>query len=106
MLFDHHHIMLVVLTSFNFLAFFGLLKVEQKNPLLQLKQPGVGNGIGQVKRRYKRKNGVSPLKKGTSPVKRCQVTKSPAKSVPPPVRSQEPANVPKVNLYIIILIIF
>ncbi|XP_037542483.1 DNA repair protein REV1 [Nematolebias whitei] len=69
--------------------------VEQKNPLLQLKQPGVENG--QVKRRYKRKNGVSPLKKGTSPLKRHQVTKSPAKTVPPPVRSQEPANVPKTE---------
>uniref|UniRef100_A0A8C4HFH3 DNA repair protein REV1 n=1 Tax=Dicentrarchus labrax TaxID=13489 RepID=A0A8C4HFH3_DICLA len=44
------------------------LSVEQKNPLLQLKQSGIG--IGRVKRRYKRKNAVSPVKKGPSPVKR------------------------------------
>ncbi|XP_013867133.1 DNA repair protein REV1 isoform X2 [Austrofundulus limnaeus] len=71
--------------------------VEQKNPLLQLKQPGVGIGIGRVKRRYKRKNGVSPLKKGTSPLKRRQVTKSPSKTIPPAVRPQEPMNVPKTE---------
>lgn len=79
------------------LSFFCLPAVEQKNPLLQLKQPGVGIGIARVKRRYKRKNGVSPLKKGTSPLKRRQVTNSPSKSIHPPVRPQEPMNVPKVS---------
>ncbi|XP_017265842.1 DNA repair protein REV1 [Kryptolebias marmoratus] len=71
--------------------------VEQKNPLLQLKQPGVGNGIGRVKRPYKRKNGVSPLKKGTSPLKRRQVTNIPAKTAPPPGKPQELMNVPKTE---------
>ncbi|KAM4558025.1 DNA repair protein REV1 [Odontesthes bonariensis] len=71
--------------------------VEQKNPLLQLKQPGVGIGIGRVKRRYKRKNAVSPLKKGTSPLKRHHTTNSPAKIIPPPIRSREPVNVPKTE---------
>ena len=75
----------------------GWSAVEQKNPLLQLKQCGVGIGVGRVKRRYKRKNAISPLKKGTSPLKRRQVTNSPAKATPPPVKSQEPINVPKVN---------
>uniref|UniRef100_A0A8C4HDS3 DNA repair protein REV1 n=1 Tax=Dicentrarchus labrax TaxID=13489 RepID=A0A8C4HDS3_DICLA len=57
------------------------LSVEQKNPLLQLKQSGIG--IGRVKRRYKRKNAVSPVKKGPSPVKRRHTTNSPAKTLPP-----------------------
>ncbi|XP_047457742.1 DNA repair protein REV1 isoform X2 [Mugil cephalus] len=60
---------------------------EQRNPLLQLKQPGMGIGIGRVKRRYKRKN-VSPLKKGASPLKRRQATNSPAKSIPSPVKTR------------------
>uniref|UniRef100_A0AAQ5XFU3 DNA repair protein REV1 n=1 Tax=Amphiprion ocellaris TaxID=80972 RepID=A0AAQ5XFU3_AMPOC len=41
---------------------------QPKNPLLQLKQPGVG--LGRVKRRYKRKNAISPVKKGASPLKK------------------------------------
>ncbi|XP_035995018.1 DNA repair protein REV1 isoform X2 [Fundulus heteroclitus] len=67
---------------------------EQKNPLLQLKQPAAGAGVGRPKRRYKRKNGVSPVKKGASPLKRRQVTNSPAKNVPP-TKPPEPVNVPK-----------
>lgn len=55
---------------------------EQKNPLLLLKQSGVGTGIGRVKRRYKRKNGGSPAKTGPSPVKRRQAASSPAKALP------------------------
>ncbi|KAI4892709.1 hypothetical protein NFI96_015304, partial [Prochilodus magdalenae] len=51
--------------------------VEQRNPLLQLKQPAVG----RVKRRYKRRN-ASPVKKGTSPLKRLLPGNSPAKSSP------------------------
>ncbi|XP_047226675.1 DNA repair protein REV1 isoform X2 [Girardinichthys multiradiatus] len=70
---------------------------ELKNPLLQLKQPTAGTGVGRVKRRYKRKNGVSPVKKGTSPLKRRQVTNSPAKNVPP-IKPQEPVNVPKTDI--------
>uniref|UniRef100_A0A096LPT1 DNA repair protein REV1 n=1 Tax=Poecilia formosa TaxID=48698 RepID=A0A096LPT1_POEFO len=70
---------------------------EQKNPLLQLKQPAAGTGVGRLKRRYKRKNGVSPVKKGTSPLKRRQATNSPAKRVPP-IKPQEPANVPKTEM--------
>lgn len=57
--------------------------VEQKNPLLQLKQPSAG----RTKRRYKRRN-ASPAKKGPSPLKRLHPGTSPAKSspskVPPP----------------------
>ncbi|XP_014890139.1 DNA repair protein REV1 isoform X1 [Poecilia latipinna] len=70
---------------------------EQKNPLLQLKQPAAGTAVGRLKRRYKRKNGVSPVKKGTSPLKRRQATNSPAKRVPP-IKPQEPANVPKTEM--------
>ncbi|XP_072542162.1 DNA repair protein REV1 isoform X2 [Salminus brasiliensis] len=50
---------------------------EQRNPLLQLKQPAVG----KMKRRYKRKNS-SPAKKGASPLKRLLPGTSPAKSSP------------------------
>ncbi|XP_078796223.1 DNA repair protein REV1 isoform X2 [Oryzias latipes] len=71
-----------------------LKTVEQKNPLLQLKQPAVGTGIGRVKRRYKRKNAVSPLKKGTSPMKRQQ-TNSPVKPIAAAGKSREPINIPK-----------
>ncbi|KAM4731152.1 LOW QUALITY PROTEIN: DNA repair protein REV1 [Anableps anableps] len=74
-----------------------LKMAEQKNPLLQLKQPAAGTGVGRLKRRYKRKNGVSPVKKGTSPLKKCQVTNSPAKNVPP-IKPQEPVNVPKMEM--------
>lgn len=73
------------------------MSVEQKNPLLQLKQSGLGVGIGRVKRRYKRKNAVSPIKKGPSPQKRRHMTNSPAKTLPPPVKSREPMNVLKTE---------
>uniref|UniRef100_A0AAQ5YZA6 DNA repair protein REV1 n=1 Tax=Amphiprion ocellaris TaxID=80972 RepID=A0AAQ5YZA6_AMPOC len=56
---------------------------QPKNPLLQLKQPGVG--LGRVKRRYKRKNAISPVKKGASPLKKRQMTNSPAKTLAPTV---------------------
>uniref|UniRef100_A0A3Q0T1W1 DNA repair protein REV1 n=1 Tax=Amphilophus citrinellus TaxID=61819 RepID=A0A3Q0T1W1_AMPCI len=71
---------------------------NQKNPLLQLKQSGAGIGNGQVKRRYKRKNAVSPLKKGVSPLKKRPTTNSPAKTLPPPVKSREPINIRKASL--------
>lgn len=71
--------------------------LEQKNPLLQLKQSGVGIGIGRVKRRYKRKNAVSPVKKGPSPMKKRHMTNSPAKSLPPPLKPREPLNVLKTE---------
>ncbi|XP_073329778.1 DNA repair protein REV1 isoform X2 [Pagrus major] len=71
--------------------------LEHKNPLLQLKQSGVGIGIGRVKRRYKRKNAVSPVKKGPSPVKRRQTTNSPAKTLPPPIKYRESVNVVKTE---------
>uniref|UniRef100_A0A671XML2 DNA repair protein REV1 n=1 Tax=Sparus aurata TaxID=8175 RepID=A0A671XML2_SPAAU len=65
------------------------MSVEHKNPLLQLKQSGVGIGLGRVKRRYKRKNAVSPVKKGPSPMKRHPTTTSLAKTLPPPMKSRE-----------------
>ncbi|XP_068186095.1 DNA repair protein REV1 [Antennarius striatus] len=68
---------------------------EQKNPLLQLKQSGVG--VGRLKRRYKRKNVLSPVKKGPSPVKRHKTTNSPAKIPPPPKKPQESINVVKTE---------
>ncbi|KAF3843412.1 hypothetical protein F7725_002261 [Dissostichus mawsoni] len=71
------------------------ISVEQKNPLLQLKQPGVG--VGRVKRRYKRKNAGSPVKKGPSPVKRQNTTNSPAKTLPPPLKPREPINTLKTE---------
>ncbi|XP_017325602.1 DNA repair protein REV1 isoform X2 [Ictalurus punctatus] len=52
-------------------------QVEQRNPLLQLKQ----TVVGRTKRRYKRKN-ASPAKKGASPLKRLIPGNSPAKSSP------------------------
>lgn len=70
---------------------------EQKNPLLQLKQSGAGTGTGRVKRRYKRKNTVSPVKKGPSPVKRRQMTTSPTKILLPPVNSRELMSTVKVS---------
>lgn len=75
----------------------GFSAPEQKNPLLHLKQSGVGIGIGRVKRRYKRKNAVSPVKKGPSPVKRRQTTTSPAKIPPPSVKPREPMSIVKVS---------
>lgn len=71
--------------------------MEQKNPLLQLKQSGVGVGIGRVKRRYKRKNAGSPVKKGPSPVKRHNPGNSPAKTLPSSVRPREMINGLKVS---------
>uniref|UniRef100_A0A8C9Y2U5 DNA repair protein REV1 n=1 Tax=Sander lucioperca TaxID=283035 RepID=A0A8C9Y2U5_SANLU len=73
------------------------ISVEQKNPLLQLKQSGLGVGIGRVKRRYKRKNAVSPVKKGPSPLKRRHTTNSPAKTLPPPIKSRETINILKTE---------
>ncbi|CAL8266527.1 unnamed protein product [Lota lota] len=64
---------------------------EQRNPLLQLKQPGAGVGVARVKRRYKRKNAVSPAKKLPSPQKRHVTGNSPAKVLPPSMRSREVA---------------
>ncbi|KAG7503852.1 DNA repair protein REV1 [Solea senegalensis] len=69
--------------------------LEQNNPLLQLKQSGAGIGVGRVKRRYKRKNAASPVKKGPSPLKRRHKTNSPAKTAPPPIASRESLNVVK-----------
>lgn len=70
---------------------------DQKNPLLLLKQSGVGTGIGRVKRRYKRKNAGSPAKKGPSPVKRRQTANSPAKVLPLTARSRELTAIGKVS---------
>ncbi|XP_028991489.1 DNA repair protein REV1 isoform X2 [Betta splendens] len=67
--------------------------LEQKNPLLQLKQPGAG--LGRVKRRYKKKNTVSPVKKGLSPLKRSHATNSPANTLIPLVKPVEPKNTVK-----------
>lgn len=70
---------------------------EQKNPLLLLKQSGVGTGLGRVKRRYKRKNAGSPAKKGPSPVKRRQTANSPAKALPSAIKSRELMAIGKVS---------
>ncbi|XP_029315447.1 DNA repair protein REV1 isoform X2 [Cottoperca gobio] len=69
--------------------------LEQKNPLLQLKQSGLG--VGRVKRRYKRKNVASPVKKGPSPAKRRHTANSPAKTLPSPLKSREPMNTLKTE---------
>lgn len=69
--------------------------VEQRNPLLQLKQSGAG--IGRVKRRYKRKNAVSPVKKGPSPLKKRPMINSPAKTLPLPVKSREAVSIVKTE---------
>ncbi|CAG5865773.1 unnamed protein product [Menidia menidia] len=58
-----------------------LLVMEPKNPLLQLKQPGLGTAIGQVKRRYKRKNATENGPSTSKP----DVQVSVAKPVPRPV---------------------
>uniref|UniRef100_UPI0037E7D015 DNA repair protein REV1 isoform X2 n=1 Tax=Semicossyphus pulcher TaxID=241346 RepID=UPI0037E7D015 len=71
--------------------------LEQKNPLLQLKQSGVGIGIGRMKRRYKRKNAVSPVKKGPSPLKKRNTMNSPAKTLPLPMKSREPMSIVKTD---------
>ncbi|CAL8322703.1 unnamed protein product [Merluccius merluccius] len=70
---------------------------EQRNPLLQLKQPGAGVTMPRVKRRYKRKNAVSPAKKAPSPLKRHVTGNSPAKALPPSIRSREAAGGLKVD---------
>uniref|UniRef100_A0A3Q2XDS0 DNA repair protein REV1 n=1 Tax=Hippocampus comes TaxID=109280 RepID=A0A3Q2XDS0_HIPCM len=70
--------------------------VEQNNALLQLKQ-SVGVGVGRVKRRYKRKNTVSPAKKGPSPQKKYHPMNSPAKTAPPFTKLKEPLNVLKAE---------
>ncbi|KAM8856556.1 DNA repair protein REV1 isoform 2-T2 [Spinachia spinachia] len=66
----------------------GKISAEQKNPLLQLKQSG------RTKRRYKRKNAVSPVKKGPSPVKRRYTTNSPGKAPQPPTNTLKAENGP------------
>ncbi|XP_042350432.1 DNA repair protein REV1 isoform X2 [Plectropomus leopardus] len=73
------------------------MSAEQKNPLLQLKQSGLGVGIGRVKRHYKRKNAGSPVKKGPSPLKKRHVTNSPAKTLPSPMKPREPMNILKTE---------
>ncbi|XP_019749983.1 DNA repair protein REV1 [Hippocampus comes] len=70
--------------------------LEQNNALLQLKQ-SVGVGVGRVKRRYKRKNTVSPAKKGPSPQKKYHPMNSPAKTAPPFTKLKEPLNVLKAE---------
>lgn len=89
---------ILFLVCFLFFCPSGFSAVEQKNPLLQLKQSGAGIGSGRVKLRYKRKNAVSPLKKGASPLKKRPTTNSPAKSLPPTGKSQEPINNRKASL--------
>ncbi|XP_076016657.1 DNA repair protein REV1 [Genypterus blacodes] len=71
---------------------------EQNNPLLQLKQSGVGISVGRVKRRYKRKNAVSPVKKTASPLKRRQTGQSPAKNQPPSIKPREVINGLKLEM--------
>ena len=63
---------------------------------MQLKQPEAGVGVARVKRRYKRKNAVSPAKKVPSPQKRHVTGNSPAKVLPPSMRSREVAGGLKV----------
>ncbi|XP_061925763.1 DNA repair protein REV1 [Entelurus aequoreus] len=70
--------------------------LEQKNALLQLKQPG-GGGVGRLKRRYKRKNAISPAKKGPSPQKKYRPANSPAKTAPPFTKLKEPVHVLKTE---------
>ncbi|XP_029558723.1 DNA repair protein REV1 isoform X2 [Salmo trutta] len=64
--------------------------MEQRNPLLQLKQVGAG----RVKRRYKKKNAnSSPTKKGPSPLKRPHPPgNSPAKALQHPLRPRDLSN--------------
>ncbi|XP_036814496.1 DNA repair protein REV1 isoform X1 [Oncorhynchus mykiss] len=68
----------------------GIIMAEQRNPLLQLKQVGVG----RVKRRYKKKNtNSSPIKKGLSPLKRPHPPgNSPAKALQHPLRPRDLSN--------------
>uniref|UniRef100_A0A8C3AIP8 DNA repair protein REV1 n=1 Tax=Cyclopterus lumpus TaxID=8103 RepID=A0A8C3AIP8_CYCLU len=69
------------------------ISVDQKNPLLQLKQSGLGVVNGRVKRRYKRKNAASPVKKGPSPLKRRHAANSPGKTLPPSIKPREAVNI-------------
>uniref|UniRef100_A0A8C8CXB3 DNA repair protein REV1 n=1 Tax=Oncorhynchus tshawytscha TaxID=74940 RepID=A0A8C8CXB3_ONCTS len=68
----------------------GIIMAEQRNPLLQLKQVGVG----RVKRRYKKKNtNSSPIKKGPSPLKKPHPPgNSPAKALQHPLRPRDLSN--------------
>uniref|UniRef100_A0A8C7GZH0 DNA repair protein REV1 n=1 Tax=Oncorhynchus kisutch TaxID=8019 RepID=A0A8C7GZH0_ONCKI len=68
----------------------GIIMAEQRNPLLQLKQVGVG----RVKRRYKKKNtNSSPIKKGPSPLKKPHPQgNSPAKALQHPLRPRDLPN--------------
>ncbi|XP_045062698.1 uncharacterized protein LOC121555105 isoform X2 [Coregonus clupeaformis] len=65
------------------------IMAEQRNPLLQLKQVGVG--AGRVKRRYKKKNAnSSPAKKGPSPLKKPHPPgNSPAKALQHSLRPRD-----------------
>lgn len=69
--------------------------LDVKKPLLQLKQAVVGPG--RVKRQYKRKNNTSPAKNGPSPQKKQSLSHSPAKSLPPPIKMREPADIKTEN---------
>nr|XP_057937088.1 DNA repair protein REV1 [Doryrhamphus excisus]XP_057937089.1 DNA repair protein REV1 [Doryrhamphus excisus] len=71
--------------------------LEQRNALLQLKQP-VGAGVGRLKRRYKRKNAVSPAKNRPSPQKKYRLTNSSAITAPPFTKLKEPVNVLKTEI--------
>ncbi|XP_054643091.1 DNA repair protein REV1 isoform X2 [Dunckerocampus dactyliophorus] len=70
--------------------------LEQKNALLQLKQP-VGAGVGRLKRRNKRKNAISPAKNGPSPQKKYRPANSPAITAPPFTKLKKPMNVVKTE---------
>ncbi|CAB1329005.1 unnamed protein product, partial [Coregonus sp. 'balchen'] len=62
---------------------------HQRNPLLHLKQVGVG----RMKRRYKKNANASPAKKGPSPLKRPRPPgNSPAKALPHALRSRDVPN--------------
>lgn len=50
-----------------------------------------------MKRRYKRKNAGSPVKKGPSPAKRRQTASSPAKALPSAIKSRELMAISKVS---------
>ncbi|KAK6309649.1 hypothetical protein J4Q44_G00195300 [Coregonus suidteri] len=63
--------------------------MDQRNPLLHLKQVGVG----RMKRRYKKNANASPAKKGPSPLKRPRPPgNSPAKALPHALRSRDVPN--------------
>ncbi|XP_045062654.1 DNA repair protein REV1 [Coregonus clupeaformis] len=65
------------------------IMADQRNPLLHLKQVGVG----RMKRRYKKNANASPAKKGPSPLKRPRPPgNSPAKALPHALRSRDVPN--------------